>query len=46
MIIRNTKNTIFTPTVGARTGLVMGEIVPSSTVRTVVFAHPFPLAIA
>src|SRR5215469_2366735 len=46
LIVTNASQSVFSPTVSARSRLVVGEIVPRVAVDTVVFAHGSPLALA
>ncbi len=46
MVIADTCETILTPVIGARPGLVMSEVVPGVPILTVVFAYCAPLPLA
>src|SRR5262249_55304723 len=45
-VIGKAGNAVFAPTVGAAAGMVMGEIVPCGSARTIVLAHRPPLSLA
>src|SRR6185369_14955136 len=42
MTIRDAGNAVFIPAIGARAGMVVGEVIPSRAVRAIVFAHRPP----
>src|SRR3974390_2359216 len=44
--VADTSDTVFIPTVSARASVVVGEILPSIAIRTVVFADGAPRALA
>src|SRR6266481_1931366 len=46
LLIADAGKTILTPVVCARTGLVMGEVVPGISILAVVFTNRPPLALA
>src|SRR6516165_2103260 len=46
MIVAEAGDAIFTPTIGATARLVMTEVIPGSSIRTVILAHRSPLALA
>src|SRR5262245_45353306 len=45
-VVANAGQTILAPAVGARAGVVVGEVIPRVTVVAVVLAHCAPLALA
>ena len=46
MVVAQTGNAIFTPTIGTTARLVVTEIVPGGPVRTVILTNCSPLALA
>src|SRR5260221_9772764 len=46
MVVRNTGQAVLSPSVGARAGLVVGEVIPGIAAFTIVFADGPPLALA
>ena len=46
MVIAESGNSIFAPTVGAAAGLLVGKIIPGIAVWAIVFTHGAPLAFA
>lgn len=46
VVVADTAEAVLAPAVGARAGLVMGEVVPGVAVVTVVLAHRAPLPLA
>src|SRR5580704_2031366 len=46
MVVAQTANTIFAPTISTAARLVVSEIVPSGPVRTVILTNRSPLALA
>src|SRR5690349_14287605 len=45
LIITNTQQSIFTPTVGTRASVVMWQVIPGVTVGGIIFTHSTPLAL-
>src|SRR5262249_29188479 len=45
-IVADASQTILTPAIGARTGLIMGEVIPGDTTVAVVLTHRPPRALA
>src|SRR5262245_43864572 len=45
-VVANAGQTILAPAVGARAGVIMGEVIPRVTVVAVVLAHCAPLTLA
>jgi hypothetical protein len=46
MVIAESGNSIFAPSVGAAAGVIVGKIIPRIAVRTIIFTHGAPLALA
>jgi hypothetical protein len=46
MIVAEAGNAIFTPTIGATARLVVTEVIPGSSIRTIILANRSPLALA
>src|SRR5215831_7376967 len=46
MIVAEAGNGIFTPTIGAAARLVVTEVIPSSSIGTIILAHGSPLTLA
>ena len=46
LVVGDSGNSVFAPTIGARAGLVVGKIVPGVAVVAVVLAHGAPLPLA
>src|SRR5271163_2943739 len=46
LVIADAGKTVLTPVIGARPGLVMGEVVPRISIRAVVLANRTPLPLA
>ena len=46
MVVAEAGDTIFTPTIGATARPVVTEVIPGSSIRTIVFANRSPLALA
>ncbi len=44
--LTNAKDAVFPPAIGARTSLVVRKIIPSFSVRTIIFSYRSPSAIA
>ena len=45
LIVGDAGQTVFAPTIGARTGMIVGEEIPGVTVFAVVLAHGAPLSL-
>src|SRR5215469_12843731 len=46
LVIGKSCQSIFTPPVGTRAGLIVGKVVPRIAVFTIIFAHRSPLSLA